>query len=46
MRPGESAGAPPAAEGASASAAARNGRLNVAYVAQGGVWLASTDAGK
>jgi hypothetical protein len=38
-------GAPLAADGKSASAVTRGGRLNVAYVAQGGVWLASTDGG-
>jgi hypothetical protein len=46
VRLDEGAGAPLADDGATASAAARDGRLNVAYVAQGGVWLASTDAGK
>ena len=46
-RPGEATGgaggAPLVAEGGSASAATRAGRLNVAYVAQGGVWLALPD---
>lgn len=35
--------ASPVAGGESASAAIRDGRLNVAYVAQGGVWLADPD---
>ena len=34
------------AGGESASATVRDGRLNVAYVAQGGVWLASPDGGE
>lgn len=38
-------GAALVADGQSASAVTRGGRLNVAYVAQGGVWLASTDGG-
>lgn len=40
---GNAGGASPVAGGESASATVRDGRLNVAYVAQGGVWLASPD---
>jgi len=43
---GDAGGASPIAGGESASAAARAGRLNVAYVAQGGVWLVSPDGGE
>lgn len=40
---GDAEGASPVAVGESASAATGGERLNVAYVAQGGVWLAQTD---
>jgi hypothetical protein len=40
---GDAGGASPVGGGESASAATRDGRLNVAYVAHGGVWLAGTD---
>jgi len=43
---GGAGGAAPVAGGESASAAFRAGRLNVAYVAQGGVWLALPEGGK
>jgi hypothetical protein len=39
-------GAPLIAGGEAVAAAVSNGRLNVAYVAQGGVWLASSDSGE
>ncbi|HEX8281959.1 MAG TPA: sialidase family protein [Pyrinomonadaceae bacterium] len=42
---GDAGGASPVAGGESAAAAFRAGRLNVAYVAQGGVWLAGADGG-
>jgi hypothetical protein len=42
---GEEARTPLVEGGASASAAMRAGRLNVAYVARGGVWLAGHDRG-
>jgi hypothetical protein len=40
---GDAGGASPIADGGSASAAVGAGRLSVAYVAQGGVWLALAD---
>ena len=43
---GDAPPASPVAGGDSASATVRDGRLNVAYVAQGGVWLASPDGGE
>ena len=43
VRLGETAGAAPLAGGESASAVTRDGRLNVVYVAKGGVWLAQSD---
>lgn len=39
----EPAGAERVADGGSAAATARGGRLSVAYLAQGGVWLAQAD---
>lgn len=42
----DAAGASPLAGGDSASAATRDGHLNVAYVAHGGVWLAGPDGGE
>lgn len=46
LRLGEPAGASPVTGGDSASAAVRDGRLNVAYVAQGGVWFAGANSGE
>lgn len=40
---GEAAGSAPVAGGESAAAVTRDGRLNVVYVAKGGVWLAQSD---
>jgi hypothetical protein len=42
----DAGGASPVAGGESASAATRDGRLNIAYVAQGGVWLVGPDGGE